>query len=219
MNRQEYRDSVRAGAVGAFVCVNCSKDSYRPMSGTNKSKGHKNKYCCMACRVEYAEKVRTEIAIRTAIVKSEIKAIKALGKSTYKPAKIRVACKKCGKSFAATNGGGLHQGTCDACLIEAKKVSRRISKALRRARTRGAQYEQIDPIKVFERDGWRCHMCGTKLKRKDRGTFKDMAPELDHIITLAEGGTHTWENVACSCRKCNGAKGSRSFGQMVLVIG
>ena len=218
MNRQEYRDSVRAGSAGLFVCLNCGKEAYRNISGTNKAKGRKNKYCCMACKVEHAAKAKLEIAVRMAIVKREIKAIKLLGKVQGKPSKIRVVCKVCGKAFAAANGGGMHRSKCNACLSESKRQSRRASKASRRARVRGAEYESIDPIKVFDRDGWRCHICGTKLKRRDRGTLQDLAPELDHIVSLAEGGAHTWGNVACSCRKCNGTKGARSFGQMMLPI-
>lgn len=45
------------------------------------------------------------------------------------------------------------------------------------------------------------------------------APELEHIIPIAMGGTHTWDNVACACRLCNQAKGARDFGQLGLRIG
>lgn len=203
---------------GSFVCVNCGKNAYRRMSGTNRKKGYKNKYCCVECRVQHAERIRKEVVERIAFVRREIKAIRSLGKATYKPAKIRVTCRKCGVQFAATNGGGLHQSICKACKQEDKKTARRIGKALRRAKLRSVECEAIDPIKVFNRDGWICHICGAKLKPKDRGTYKDKAPELDHIVTLSDGGSHTMQNVACSCRKCNINKGGRSFGQLVLVM-
>lgn len=218
MNRQEYRDSVRAGAKGSFVCLNCGKEAYRRISGTNKAKGHGNKYCSMACRAEHAARISAEIEQRVAAIKREIKAIKRLGKATYKPKKVRCVCGRCGDEFIAKRTDGRPRANCDSCLAEAKIESRRISKAKRRAVERGASADQIDPIAVFERDGWRCHICGTKLKRKDRGTTKASAPELDHIVSLAEGGTHTLSNVACACRKCNLEKSSRSFGQLVLVL-
>lgn len=218
MNRQEYRDSVRAGAVGRFVCVNCGQDSYRRLSGTNKSKGHKNKYCCMACRVQHAEKVRQEIVERLALVAREIKAIRRLGIATYKPAKFRCKCRNCGTEFVSKRNGGLHQVVCAACKRESERRNKRIAKAKRRARERGVSADAIDPLAVFERDKWRCHICKAKTQKKHRGTFKDTAPELDHIVSLADGGTHTWGNVACACRKCNGAKGSASFGQLGLAL-
>ena len=33
---------------------------------------------------------------------------------------------------------------------------------------------------------------------------------LDHVIPRAQGGTSTWENVVCSCLRCNRQKGGRS---------
>jgi 5-methylcytosine-specific restriction endonuclease McrA len=76
--------------------------------------------------------------------------------------------------------------------------------------------DNIDPIKVFEIAKWKCHICGCNTPKELRGSYKHNAPELDHIITLAEGGTHAYTNVNCSCRKCNQAKGSRSYGQIKL---
>ena len=218
MNRQEYRDKVRRNAAGLFVCINCGETSYRHISGTNKSKGHENKYCCMACRVQHAEKVRNEIAERLAFVAKEIKAIRRLGIATYKPTKFRCTCRSCGAEFVSKRNGGLHQIVCEACKKETDRRHKRIAKAKRRARERGLEADQIDPIAVFERDKWRCHICNTKTSKKDRGSFKDSAPELDHIVTLSDGGTHTWGNVACACRKCNQAKGASSFGQLGLAI-
>lgn len=80
-------------------------------------------------------------------------------------------------------------------------------------------YEVIDPIKVFERDRWLCHLCKKITDRNKRGLMVDTAPELDHIVTMAEGGGHTWGNVACSCRRCNRHKGSHSMGQLLFNIG
>lgn len=47
---------------------------------------------------------------------------------------------------------------------------------------------------VFARDGWECQYCG-----------KD-AENIDHVIPKSRGGTHTWDNVVASCRKCNSKK-------------
>jgi 5-methylcytosine-specific restriction endonuclease McrA len=97
-----------------------------------------------------------------------------------------------------------------------RRASKKKSKTLRRVR-QAIRAESIDPIKVFDRDGWRCHMCKQKTPKHLRGTYEDLAPELDHIITLADGGSHTWDNVACSCRQCNIRKGSKSFGQLRIA--
>lgn len=70
--------------------------------------------------------------------------------------------------------------------------------------------------KVFQRDGWRCQLCGKKLNPKHRGTYKDDAPELDHIIPWAAGGEHSYRNTQLACRKCNEEKGSEEMGQLRL---
>jgi 5-methylcytosine-specific restriction endonuclease McrA len=39
---------------------------------------------------------------------------------------------------------------------------------------------------------------------------------LDHVIALANNGTHTWDNVQLLCSDCNSKK--RDLGQMRLAI-
>lgn len=71
------------------------------------------------------------------------------------------------------------------------------------------QGDRIDPIKVFERDGWHCQACGRETPQELRGTTSPRAPELDHFIPLSKGGSHTWANVRCTCKRCNLRKGSK----------
>lgn len=139
-------------------------------------------------------------------------------------------CIRCSSDYEAKTK---HQRFCsDECryasLSERKKRSRQTEwfksskraehkryKTKRRARL-GIDAQSIDPVAVFRRDKWTCHMCKAKTPESLRGTCDPLAPELDHLIALADGGSHTWANVACSCRKCNGLKGARSFGQLNL---
>lgn len=116
------------------------------------------------------------------------------------------ACKECGLEFTPAFGNK-HRSYCsDECR---KRRSSRVNKARRRARIKGAdQRDAIDPIEVCKRDGWRCQRCGAKTPKKLRGTIDDRAPEMDHVIPLALGGNHTWDNVQCLCRKCNREKGA-----------
>lgn len=132
----------------------------------------------------------------------------------YKP------CENCKKLFVFTVKMGRHKSLCNDCkkilFFENKKKNARKGKAYRRAIEKGVNAEKIDPLKVFERDNWRCHICKDKTPKKLRGTYEPKAPELDHIITLAEGGGHTYNNVACCCRSCNMKKSSKSYGQLIL---
>jgi len=47
---------------------------------------------------------------------------------------------------------------------------------------------------VFARDGHRCQYCGGP------------AENIDHVVPRSRGGTHTWDNVVASCRRCNAQK-------------
>lgn len=96
------------------------------------------------------------------------------------------------------------------------RAHKKLYKTLRRRRELTV-FEAIDPIAVFERDKWTCQICRVKTPRARRGTNEPNAPELDHIIPLAKGGSHTWINLQCACRRCNGAKGDRPMGQLLLA--
>jgi 5-methylcytosine-specific restriction endonuclease McrA len=85
-----------------------------------------------------------------------------------------------------------------------------------RARLRRAQVERVDPIKVFDRDAWRCQICGRKTPRERRGSINSNAPELDHIVPLSVGGEHSYRNTQCACRSCNASKGSQVYGQIPM---
>lgn len=137
----------------------------------------------------------------------------------YKEAKAGArpqrTCKECRDVFIAAYG---NTATVFCGVHCSKRYGRRIGKAARKARLRGVPCERIDPIAVFERDGWRCQLCGCSTPKRLRGQMVDRAPELDHIIPLGggHGGTHTWTNVQCACRKCNIAKSDKPLGQLRL---
>lgn len=138
-----------------------------------------------------------------------------------------LSCASCSCLFCRMPGLGKGAGTDRTCgSIEcvnahAKSVRRslkRMEKAKRRARQKGVESVSIDPIKVFERDKWICHICKRKTRKDKRGSTHPRAPELEHIVSLADNGSHTWGNVACSCRECNGIKGAKSYGQININI-
>lgn len=144
-------------------------------------------------------------------VKPEVEALRRIATSVRSRLK---PCRVCSATFLATRKW---QHFCSTeCRNVLRNAARRIQKARRRARERSAEADRIDPLKVFERDRWICHICKTKTLPRLRGKHDDKSPELDHIISLADGGSHTWGNVACACRKCNIGKGARSSGQLGL---
>lgn len=125
------------------------------------------------------------------------------------------ACLECGVAFTPIKF--VDSPFC--CPEHSKAYYRRIVKALRKARLLGSRYEDVDPIKVFERDGWRCRACGCDAPRRLRGSLDDNAPELDHVVPLAAGGEHTYDNTQCLCRLCNQLKSDMPMPQFLATYG
>jgi len=55
---------------------------------------------------------------------------------------------------------------------------------------------------IYARDSHRCQYCGCRLLRSELN--------LDHVVPRSRGGASTWDNVVCSCRRCNRIKGGRT---------
>lgn len=129
-------------------------------------------------------------------------------------------CRSCGAGYyRAKRYQRYCNDECGAADREAqKKAASKAAKSRRKAIQRGANGgEAVNPIKVFERDGWRCQMCRKKTPKRLRGTHEDRAPELDHIQPVSKGGEHTYRNTQCLCRSCNAAKSDRPMGQLSLI--
>lgn len=91
-----------------------------------------------------------------------------------------------------------------------RDLSNRIHNAKRKAAVRCAPGgERVDPFRIFERDGWRCRICGGDTPKELRGTVERSAPELDHVVPISRGGQHTHENLQCACRGCNIRKSNK----------
>lgn len=228
---------------GPFECMKCSARYYtrRPNGEGESFCSQECGFAGMAAGVfserhARARVVRTEIcslrAIRSnwlwrpsPLVVAETEALIRIAKHRERLRLLRLSCDGCGKLVISPTRGKRKCGDC--LLANARETRKRVKKSpagrarksLEKARRRAREQidgQAIDPMAVFMRDGWRCHICKGKTPKELRGTFKDAAPELDHITTLADGGHHTWANVACACRKCNSSKGAQSLGQMVL---
>lgn len=123
-------------------------------------------------------------------------------------------CKECATQFAPAYGDKRRDYCSSACMDRSLNRTRG---HVERARLRRVKVEPVNPTKVFDRDGWRCHLCGRATPRKLRGTLKPNAPELDHIVPLSKGGEHSYRNTACACRECNHRKSDTVLGQPSLL--
>ena len=221
----------------ASACEKCGGQFFplRP-GGKSVSRGTRNGvFCSRACHfaAQVVEKVKSEpipkqcLECGGSFVSSHGKFCStACGKenarvrafntnAARKPMRAR-PCKECRLIFVPEYGNKRRFFCSYAC---ARKNKRRDSPSQprKRARAAGVSYEPINPIRVLERDGWRCQICGEKTPKRLRGKQAPRSPEIDHRVPLAMGGGHTWDNVQCACRECNAAKAaSRVVGQMNL---
>lgn len=63
---------------------------------------------------------------------------------------------------------------------------------------------------LFARDRNRCQYCGRIFSTSDLS--------IDHVLPRAQGGKDTWENLVCSCIRCNARKGGRTPDQAAMKL-
>ena len=200
------------------TCEWCKHSVNRHVRGTRDA----GKFCSREC--SYASSSRMKIerdALKRIVTKQRKRAAKAtkearraqvaLDRLQYIEEALKCVCKKCTKPFMQKTHIGKKEAYCEFCSEIVSKNSRRksgrIAKSRRRARMRNTKNDSIDPFDVFDAADWTCYLCGDSTPRSLRGTYDNRAPELDHIHPLSKGGTHTIDNVACCCRRCNHIKG------------
>lgn len=133
------------------------------------------------------------------------------GKGCYPsraPGPVRVvACGECGVEFEAKSSAA--KLCSDRCRDRRKSrsVAKRADVAAHKTRRKalerglpGMRHEKVKRGVVWERDEGVCHICGLAA---DPDSW-----HLDHVIPLASGGDHTYDNVAVSHPACNLAKGA-----------
>lgn len=135
--------------------------------------------------------------------------------------KVFRPCRFCGQQCLR------YRKHCDAChdIGEADRQRRaKANKVLHRKKHRkkygrnhrqrcrrfGVPYTPIRCLSVYERDGWRCQICGCELSRKWNPS-DPRSRTIDHIIPLSAGpGSpgHVLSNVQAACHACNTSKGN-----------
>ena len=84
-----------------------------------------------------------------------------------------------------------------------RERNRRLGQGRDRAKRLGALVQNIERIKIFERDKFKCWICGNKTDKNKIGLCEDDSPTLDHVQPLVHGGNHTATNLKTACFKCN----------------
>lgn len=213
-------------------CLHCGVVygvDYKPKGGKPR------KFCSRSCNQQHQASIaKTAAALRRPameVARQESKNRTAERKQESRlQAHLATAdcvCRICGVHFSKPlHGSGKPRYCSVVCRQIAKTAQLRKArqeyghKPAERARKRGLPYERCGPIAVCTRDRWRCQICGCSTPRRLRGSYDLRAPEVDHIIPLANPGSpgHVWSNVQCLCRRCNLAKRDKPLGQLRIEL-
>lgn len=139
----------------------------------------------------------------------------------------QMPCKRCGQP--ATAKGSNSSATCLKCQQQAKAEAKRRAKQKygrnhrQRARHHGVKYVAFPVRDIYERDGYRCQLCGKAVLpkaayRKRDGKIHPRSPTIDHIVPMCRGGNHEPDNCQTACFQCNTIKSDRGGGQLRLAI-
>ncbi len=85
----------------------------------------------------------------------------------------------------------------------------------RRALKIGAYHEPYKDIDIFERDGWICGICGTKINKRLKWPHP-RSKSIDHVIALSNGGADVPINLQSAHLRCNISKSAGNSGQLRL---
>lgn len=130
-------------------------------------------------------------------------------------------CGCCGLQWSAIRRVGCSvfcpSPECQIARLRAIRAARGNKSHIDRAKKHGRRYGYFNVLRVLIRDNWTCKICGVKTPKKLRGQQVPNAPEIGHIVAIADGGDHVIENCQCECRACNATKGTKAQGQMWLL--
>ncbi len=203
--RPTYKDQRTCGRACGAVLSKATK-SLRPKAEVViASRIHIN--TCVECSVLFIAQRPRRICSRSCEL--------AKGRRRSKDAFVSQAipttksCADCGENYTTPTAANC--GVCKRCQ------KRRYGKSDRkRARYHGVGYEPISRLKVYQRDGWKCGLCGKAVDRRVMAPHP-MSVSLDHVVPLSMGGDHVYANVQCAHFGCNSLKGAGGGQQLALV--
>lgn len=122
-------------------------------------------------------------------------------------------CKECGKEFETDHDKTLYCSS--KCSNKYRRKRNTLSKD-RRLSLNGKIDYSISLKKLYKRDKGICYICGKECNPKDikmteEGYYiaGEDYPSIDHVMPIAKGGKHTWDNIRLAHRHCNAVKNDK----------
>lgn len=213
--RQNIESYRRVAHLECFekTCVVCGKkfETYKPHKKTC------SKECSKALRQINEKKNQKKrdrknhipwdeyIKIQNAKHDETLKRQKAEREARKETNKIEGICVVCGNKFITYNP---KQKTCS------KQCGRRWNYRNREKRLKDRIIDDDITLEaLYKRDSGVCYICGGKCDWNDKTTNEegyhisgDTYPTIDHIMPLAKGGMHSWDNIRLAHFRCNSNK-------------
>ena len=155
---------------------------------------------CIECNQTFYARYRNKIFCSDKCSSSHWRSKIIINKPKYKK-----NCKYCGKDFITTRSNATY------CTNDCRKRFQwRRREALRdqRIKVNGEVHWDITLEKLVKRDKNICYLCNEEV-HMDKHYNHNMYGSIDHVIPLAKGGTHTWNNIKLAHRICNSIKADK----------
>ncbi len=202
-NNPQYKMGSALLSVNAWVSRHTRYASECVMCGKVFAHKHKNRgqnVCSSKCKYQYMLAWNRSQRVLTSGV-------------------VEIDCGVCGKRFLDTKRNVRYCGVACRKIMEKrnhKEMNHMHARRLRAARRHG---ERFGKSEVYMRDGYRCGICGRKVRMNVKWDHP-LAPTLDHIIPICDGGEHTRRNVRTAHFICNSKRGAgRHVVDQLLLIG
>ena len=202
---------VNRASLCVVKCMKCGSTFVRSLDSQERPKTE-GKSPCKQCRHnETVERVEKQKKTRQAEREREQKRRKEL--LNYKGVQMQLdmyVCSDCGGVFS----GNDKKKRCERCqrIIDSKRYHTKDVK--RRAKIEiGDTSISLDDL--VKREKGVCWICGQTVDMHDcywKGksfVAGNNYPSIDHVIPLAKGGRHEWQNVRLAHRVCNSRKGAK----------
>lgn len=196
-----YTGSAGTADIRCLVCGTITTRSWITIRHDN--------VVCRVCEKENAKRRREErrqIKQEQAKAKQEQHKKELFWSKEFKQ-KTMAVCVSCGQLFIPRNDRQI-------CCSEKCTKKHQNNKDKRVAKIKGAMIDRDISLKIlYQKEHGVCYLCNGKcswsdyyIDRNGQKITGGMYPSIDHVIPLAKGGKHSWENVRLAHRECNWIK-------------
>lgn len=212
-SRECYFKNGGSGGRKAKPCLLCGRVTNKKTNGYCRECRDKLSVVeCTYCGKEFKSEHNKRYCSDECLRKINLK--KCLIRNRNKKNVITIKCKECGEEFTSVYGDFRSKFCCKKCQVKFSRrwvrenhpEIKRDQNHRRRARLHNCKAEKINSLEIYERDNWKCHVCGKKVNKKKKVPHP-LSPTLDHYIPLAYRGSHTKDNVRCAHFICNSRRG------------